>query len=121
MPRGNCRHRQVGSVELGRDIFFDHTQPRRVHPSTPSDLGSIPSCTDGERHEVMDMRYNLLSQVRHDKSFSVLEDADIARSGARTFMYVPYVGTFRKAGSDAVKTLASPRLRFSRRPSWCAS
>ena len=32
---------------------------------------------------------------------------DIARSGARTLMYAPYVGTFRKAGSDAVKT---PRL-----------
>jgi len=77
MPCRNCRHRQVGSVQLGSDIFLDETQPRRSHPSTPGDLGSIPSCTDGERHEVMDMRYNLPSQVRRDKSFSVFEDADV--------------------------------------------
>jgi len=77
MPCGNCRHRQVDSVQLGRDILFDDAQPRRSHPSTLGDLGSIPSCTDGERHEVMDMRYGLPSQLRRDKSFRVFENADV--------------------------------------------
>jgi hypothetical protein len=55
---------------------MDATAP--LAPLDPGDFGGIPSCTDGERHEVMDMRYDLPSQVRRDKSFGVFEDADVS-------------------------------------------
>ena len=55
------------------------------------DLSSIPRRTDGERHQVMDMRDSLPSQVRCGQSFRVFEDADVV--GQKPQRYV--VGRYR--------------------------
>ena len=78
VARRDLIHRQLGPVEVFRDVLLDGAQPRRPHAAAPGDLGGVARCADRERDEIVNMRHGMPLQIRVRERCRLLEDADIA-------------------------------------------
>jgi len=79
VANGERGDRQVGLIEIPRDVLLEGVQPRRAQAAALCDLGGIARRTECDGHQVIEMRHHRGLQIAIGQCPPLRRDIEIAR------------------------------------------
>ena len=79
VANGKRGDRQVGLIEIPRDVLLEGVQPRRAQAAALCDLGGIARRTECDGHQVIEMRHHRGLQIAIGQCPPLRRDIEIAR------------------------------------------